>query len=123
MGQLLARFRSWFSEPTHAKVPEWQVEQRRDGTVYSGFFVLSKVGGQVSQQIQGRIVERPGLPTEVYICCPPPELRQHPKGPCLQLVSPNSSWFRLHWEQPAYDFDSSRAYIERLLYEAVSKKG
>ncbi|MFQ5854605.1 MAG: hypothetical protein ACE5LU_03025 [Anaerolineae bacterium] len=37
----------------------------------------------------------------------------------LFLVAPGSSWFKLHWERPARDFDASRAYVEQILDEAL----
>jgi len=124
MDALLAMLKRWFfvtddrrTEP--ATAPEWQVEHCDHCTVYTGAFAIYNARGQLLRQVRGQVVEWPGLPPEVYICNPPPELRRHAKGPCLQLVSPGSSWFRLHWEKPARDFDSSRAYVEQVLDEAL----
>ena len=129
MTELLAILKRWFTstgdkgivhgrgEPVTA--PAWHVEHRDNCTVYRGPFVIYSARGQLLWQVWGRIVEWPGLPAEVYSCDPPSELRQHLKGPCLQRMGPGSSWFKLHWEKPARDFDSSRAYVEQLLDEAL----
>ena len=55
-----------------------------------------------------------------YIADPPPEVRDHPHGRCLQLVEPG--WFRLHWERNPNTFDDALLYMERLLDEAINHR-
>ena len=99
-------------------IEDWKVELQKDCRIYRGCFVTCDTDGDVLQYVQGRVVEWPGLPPDVYLRNPPLELRQHDKGPCLQLVNSKGPWFKLHWQKPARDFDESRAYVEHLLAEA-----
>ena len=99
----------------------WRVERRDNCVIYSGTYSIHG-GGSIIRQVQGRIIEWPGLPTDVYVFNPPADLRKHPKGHCLQLATPNSAWFKLHWQKPARDFDTSRAYLEQLLNEVARRR-
>lgn len=103
-------------------VGAWAVEEHEHCRIYCGRFVIYGVGGRVLCHVPGRIIEWPGLPTDVYLRDPPDELRHHAKGPCLQLVSTDGPWFKLHWEKPARDFEDSVAYVEQLLDEAIRRK-
>jgi hypothetical protein len=103
---------------TFPVVPAWQAERCGECTIYSGAFAIFNHRGELLRKVQGRVVEWPGLPTDVYLYNPPAELRHHDHGRCLQLVRPNAVWFKLHWERPARDFDASRAYVEQLLAES-----
>jgi hypothetical protein len=107
-----------YEEVERPSVPAWRAECRDDCTIYSGVFVVFGARGHPVWRVPGRIVEWPRLPTDVYIWNPPRAVKQHPKGSCLQLVRPNDSWFKLHWERPAQSFEASRAYVEQLLGEA-----
>src|ERR1051325_8840486 len=124
MDGLWSALKRWFSalfvEPT--TVPEWAAENQEHCRIYRGNFVISDSNGRLVRGFSGRIVEWPGLPTDVYLRDPPVELRRHVKGPCLQLVSQEGPWFKLHWEKPARNFDESRAYVERLLGESFREK-
>jgi hypothetical protein len=97
--------------------PDWQVEHSGPSTIYTGFFSVYERGGIPRLTLQGRIVEWPGLPTDVYVYDPPLKLRQHKHGSCLQLLRPGDAWFKLHWQKPARTFTQSCAYIEQLLAE------
>jgi len=97
--------------------PEWQVEKSGTSIIYTGFFAVYDRGGIPRLTLQGRIVEWPGLPTDVYVYDPPVKLRQHKHGSCLQLLRPGDAWFKLHWQKPARTFTQSCAYIEQLLTE------
>jgi hypothetical protein len=117
----------WFSPapaPSAAAVPDagWEVEEQERCRIYQGRFVIFDALGQAVSHVSGRIIEWPGLPTDVYLRDPPFELRHHAKGPCLQLVSQDGPWFKLHWQKPARDFGASRAYVEQLLDEAFQGK-
>lgn len=68
--------------------------------------------------VRGLVCEYPGLPLEVYLFDPPLVLRRHPHGSCLQLVSPKTRMFRLHWANPPKSFEQSRAFVEQMMWEA-----
>jgi hypothetical protein len=126
MDRWLSMLKRWFN-PSAATLPpaaadaEWDVEEEEDCRVYRGRFVVYDQAGQAVRRVRGRIIEWPGLPTDVYFRDPPIELRRHTHGPCLQLVSEQGPWFKLHWQKPARDFTDSRDYVERLLAEAFSR--
>lgn len=98
--------------------PEWEVQNLDNHKEYIGLFVVFGVSGKPDFQIPGRIIEWNRFPVDVYIFDPPKQLRQnHEKGACLQLLKPDSRWFKLHWERPAKTFEESRAYVEEMLSE------
>ncbi len=90
MNELLARLKRWLTSVSDgavlqggresAAVPTWNVEHRDNCTVYTGAFAIYNARGRLLQQVQGRVVEWPGLPAEVYLCNPPPALRRHRHG-------------------------------------------
>jgi len=131
MNSQLAKLKAWFfslrekmislKEEGLLATSHWEFERRENCTVYTGVFMVRQPGRWKRRQVHGRIVEWPGLPTDVYVYNPPLELRHHAKGPCLQLLSPDNPWFKLHWEKPAQDFATSFAYVERLLTEALKR--
>src|SRR5689334_6378086 len=85
----------------------WTREEFRSGAIYTGDFVARRPSGR-PLHVRGRIVEWPGLPSDVYVQDPPPALRRHPHGPCFQLLGPDRpGWFKLHWHKPAQDFETS----------------
>src|SRR5947209_16070550 len=100
MDSLWSILKRWFgpapSLPAAAVTDaEWEVEEQERCRIYRGRFVICDTDGRVLHRIRGRIVEWPGLPTDVYLRDPPAELRHHAKGPCWQLVSPDRPWFKL----------------------------
>src|SRR5437764_12794991 len=97
----------------------WQSKQMEGGTIYTGVFIVRNYGGRGRITIAGRIIERWGIPAAVYLRDPPQEVWNHRHRRCLQLVEPGSVWYKLHWEKPAYDFDTARYYVESLLVEAL----
>src|SRR5580765_2897390 len=108
MDGLWSMLKRWFGAvpalPAAVADADWDVEEQERCRVYRGRFVIYDADGRTSHRVRGRIIEWPGLPTDVYLRDPPLELRQHAKGPCLQLVSQEGPWFKLHWEKPARDF-------------------
>jgi len=100
--------------------PAWHSQSHRDYQEYTGAFLLYGFDGKVKCQLPGKIIEWRGLPVDVYIFDPPMQLRKHEHGRCLQLLTPGSLWFKLHWEKPAKQFDEARAYVEQILAEAYS---
>jgi hypothetical protein len=124
MAGFFEKLQRWLAGPAGARVcpgaaPAWQVEQRPGCRVYSGFYAVHDGSGRLIARVAGRVVERPGLPAEVFVRDPPEQLRRHPKGHCLQLAEPGGAWFKVHWERPARDADAGRAYAEQFLAEAV----
>jgi hypothetical protein len=101
--------------------PEWKVVKHHFCREYQGKFVIYGNAGKSLIQILGRVVEWGNLPVDVYLFNPPRTLRMHPHGRCLQLVTPNDGWFKLHWERPARTFDEARAYVENLIFDAMKK--
>lgn len=98
--------------------PEWEVEERGSSTIHTGVFAVRDRWGHAQLCVRGRVVEWRGLPTDVYLYDPPLVLRKHSHGSCLQLLRPDESWFKLHWQKPARDFGTTCAYVEQLLREA-----
>jgi hypothetical protein len=112
------QYATWIlkAKPT---VPDWKTEYRGHCTIHTGFFVRYGYGGCPELTVQGRVIEWPGLPTDVYLYNPPSMLRSHQHGSCLQLLKPGEIWFKLHWQRPAKDFGQSCAYVEQLLDEVA----
>ena len=102
-------------------LPNWKVDQHFDFCIYLGMYIVFRSGGYILYQTPGKIVVYPQRPTDVYIYNPPPKVRRLPQGPCLQLVSPQNIWFKLHWDRPAYTFEESCAYIESLLNQVPAR--
>ena len=100
--------------------PDWRVQSSGGARIYDGVFILIGGAGEVGLSLVGRVVEWEGLPVDVYVFDPPLRLRQHHHGRCLQLLKPDSLWFKLHWERPAKTFDQARAYVEQLLTESMA---
>ena len=98
--------------------PPWTIRQENNRTVFTGKFFVDDRAWRRPLQVEGSIVEWPGLPAEVYLLDPPAALRRHPHGPCLQLLRPNSQWFKLHWSKPPRTFLTSKEYVENMLWEA-----
>ena len=96
----------------------WETIRHANYEEHYGFFVTRDSNGRVQCSLAGRIVERSNGSVSVFVRDPPERLRQHRHGPCLQLVSPNDRWFRLHWEKPPKGAEASRVYVEAMLAEA-----
>ena len=102
------------------EAPQWIVRAQPDHREYHGTFMLFDGRGNARLHVRGVVVEWPGLPVEVFVQDPPLRLRLHRHGRCLQLLTPNGNWFKLHWQRPARSFDQARAYVEQLLDESMS---
>lgn len=110
--------------PIIAPPPRYVWDERRwrrieDGTSvqYLGEYLISAHGRSASRSFRGRIVEEPdGI--KAYVADPPAAIRQHPKGPCFQLVK--APWFRVHWHKSPPSVDEALLYVERLLDECVN---
>ena len=92
---------------------KWRVKRQQGSITFEGAF---RAPGDI--KILGRIIEHEDRPVDVYVWDPSVELRNHPQhGSCWQLLRPGDKWFYLHWEKPAWDFESGRVYVERMLAE------
>lgn len=69
------------------------------------------------RQFDGRIIQQQ-YEFATYIADPPPEVKHHQHGHCLQLI--RTPWFRLHWNRPPKTVDDALLYVERLLDEAIN---
>jgi hypothetical protein len=96
-------------------LPDWRAYPKGKTTIHTGFFPLYEANGTLITGIAGRIVEWPGLGSEVFIFNPPVKIRKLSKGPCLQLIHPNGSWFKVHWNQPPHNFEEAIAYMDGLI--------
>jgi hypothetical protein len=122
MKNLLESVRRLVRQPAVEAAPMWEARQQPGSTVYEGFFVARDRSGRIAVKAPGRIVEWPALPTDVYIQRPPAGIRNHRHGSCFQLIDPATEWFKLHWEHPATDFESSVFHMEEILAEALLQK-
>jgi hypothetical protein len=101
----------------------WRVEKKDNLTTFDGNFLVFDREGSIRHRVQGRIIERRRLPTEIYLYDPPPFVKRHRHASCLQLLRPNDSWFKLHFEKPAQDFTGAYTYVEHFLTEAYNSRG
>ena len=101
--------------------PEWKLVEHAHCHEYQGVFAVYGKAGMLLVQIPGRVIDWVNLPADLYIYNPPPSLRMHRHGRCLQLVTPNGGWFKLHWEKPAQTFDEARAYVENMIFEVLQR--
>lgn len=65
-------------------------------------------------------IRQQGGGIHAYIADPPPEMKRHPHGACLQLA--NAPWFRLHWNHPPASADAALIYMERMLDESLNRR-
>jgi hypothetical protein len=77
-------------------------------------------GSTQSGSVKVSIVEGAGAPADLYVYDPPVTLREHPHGPCLQLMAPTGlGLFRMHFVEPPSDARSAYSYLERMLKEVA----
>lgn len=101
---------------------DWKMNRLGKQTTFNGKFLIFDQTGKIKCRVQGRVVQSRNSNSEVYIYNPPVFVKRHRHGSCLQLLSPNSQWFKLHFEYPARDFASAYSYVEHLLTEAYNSK-
>jgi hypothetical protein len=95
----------------------WTVVSRGGRTVYEGFYEVLQHSTGLPLRFDGYVVPDGGV-FIAYIADPPPEIRDHPKGPCFLLTE--APWFRVHWRRPARDVDTAILYVQRVLDEAIN---
>lgn len=95
----------------------WHKRPTPDGLELSGVFRAFDRLRQQRRAFSGRLVQR-GPRVTLYIADPPPEIRAHPHGACLQLVE--APWFLLHWQRAPETLDHAILYMERMLDETLN---
>lgn len=111
--------RPWLARLQRVLTPTWQTRHRDGAVVHSGYYCATRRRNLLPLLVPGRIIERDGRVTDVYLGHPPAWLRVHPKYPCLQLLAPGSNWFRMHWNKSPILVDTARAFMEQMLREAA----
>jgi len=96
---------------------DWQIEHQEGVAIFDGVYI-----GPAGLRLKGRIIEYACSPLAVYAYDVPKELRKrHPHGYCWQLWRPGEKWFSLHWAKPAWDFESGKEYVEKMMWEVYAK--
>lgn len=98
----------------------WTRLGRAANLTYTGAYRVTDHLSGLRRQFAGR-VEMVRREPVAFICRPPVEIREHPKGPCFNLVE--RDWFRLHWHRPAKNVDDAILYVERILDEIINRRG
>lgn len=97
---------------------DW-IEDRSSGhRAFRGRFLIYDREGTLRDYVRGQIAFRDGRTADVYLYDPPAYLSKHRHGRCLQLLTPENRWFRLHFERPAHSFGEAYSFVELLLTEA-----
>lgn len=114
----------------------WRKEARGQGAyLYSGQYSVSR--DEQLHSFQGYIIEREqaavpviegiSLPARtalerVMIVDPPLEIKNHPSGPCFQLLVPEKGIFALHYTNPPQTVDAAIMHMRAILAEALFPK-
>src|SRR5437016_4973641 len=94
----------------------WRSFKRGQATIHVGEFAVTGAMGLVRHRVPGRIVTWNFVrPAEVYLDRVPRELYRLHIGRCFQRVSPETERVILHWNVPAYDFETVSDFIEEQL--------
>lgn len=118
MGRIIDRVTKWVE--TCSGPLDWQCERIDSSIFYSGCFLVFDRHGSIRSRVPGRIAQRRAQAAEVYLYDPPRFIRKHRHGRCMQLLTPNDRWFKLHFDKPASDFAEAYTYVEHLLTEAYN---
>ena len=98
---------------------DWQIEHKEGVIFFDGSYK-----GPNGLSIKGRIIEYANSPLDVFAYDVPRKLRKnHPHGQCWQLWRPGNKWFLLHWTKPAWDFETGKAYVEKMIREVSANLG
>jgi hypothetical protein len=96
----------------------WVRESQDGKQVYRGAYLVTGRRSHRQHRFAGQIVSDQNHMV-VYIADPPPQIKNHPKGPCF--ARKNGPWFQLHWHRPARNVDEAILYVEQLLSEALAR--
>lgn len=118
MGKFLDRVLNYVE--TFAGPADWKCEGADGYATYSGRFLIHDKRGKIRSHVQGRIVLRYLNFAEVYLYDPPRFVLKHKHGRCMQLLTPNDRWFKLHFDKPASNFSEAYTYVEHMLAEAYN---
>lgn len=99
---------------------DWVEDDNRGHKAFSGRFLIYDRAGCLRDYVRGQIAFRDRRNAEIYLFDPPPYLRKHRHGRCMQLLTPDSKWFRLHFEKPARSFGDAYTFVEHMLTEAYN---
>ncbi|MFN0278960.1 MAG: hypothetical protein ACKVRN_10195 [Pyrinomonadaceae bacterium] len=119
MGKFLDRVLNYVE--TFAGPADWRCERANGCVCYSGRFLVHDHRGMIRSHVQGRIVQRQPQVAEVYLYDPPQFVLKHKHGRCMQLLTPNDRWFKLHFDKPASNFPEAYTYVEHMLTEAYNR--
>lgn len=111
------------TQPQRAVWDEYGWTQQRQGEYAGEYRVRDTL--ERERRFAGRIREEHGQ-SLAYIADPPPEIRNHRHGHCLQLWGQpepgGRTWYHLHWSTPARDPDTALLYMEQMLDEAINNR-
>lgn len=97
----------------------WTQRDVGDSIEFVGTYRVYDRAARKWRQFHGVIRQQAGN-FYTYIADPPPEVKEHRHGACLQLA--NAPWFRLHWNQPPASADAALIYMERMLDESLNRR-
>lgn len=95
----------------------WQHVTANGQDKFIGYYRFHDRMGNLWRRYAGQII-RNGSELAAYIHDPPPQIRRHSHGACLQLA--NDSWLRLHWKRQPSTVDAAILYFERMLDESFN---
>ncbi|MBK9214656.1 MAG: hypothetical protein IPM59_03515 [Chloracidobacterium sp.] len=99
---------------------DWYQESGNAQTTFKGRFLIYDRAGNLKDHVRGMIVQRDQHVAEVYLYDPPLYISKHRHGRCMQLLTPDSKWFKLHFEKPATNFGDAYMFVEAMLTEAFN---
>ena len=99
---------------------DWRCKRINGHITYLGRFLIHNRWGLIRSGVLGMIVERDANLAEVYLYDPPRFVLKHKHGRCMQLLTPNAKWFKLHFDKPASNFPEAYTYVEHMLAEAYN---
>ena len=99
---------------------DWLEDESQGYQAFHGRFLIFDRAGNLRDYVRGQIAFRDRRTADVYIFDPPFYLSKHRHGRCMQLLTPESKWFKLHFEKPAFSFTDAYMFVEHLLTEAYN---
>lgn len=118
MGKFLNRVINFVE--TFVGPADWSHDHVNGYETFSGNFLVHDRLGKIRLQVTGWIIQRNAQVAEVYLFDPPKFVMGHKHGRCMQLLTPNDRWFKLHFDKPASNFVEAYTYVEHLLTEAYN---
>jgi hypothetical protein len=100
---------------------DWYKDISTGYEVFTGRFLIFDRAGNLKDYVRGQITFRKAGTAEVYLYDPPVYVGKHRHGHCMQLLTPDSKWFKLHFEKPASTFGEAYMFVEHMLTEAFNR--